>query len=306
MFQSPMIVTNGNKSRLIEEVRSRLSKVQRVFALTGSDLSAGGGTPAFSAATPLPFFEDPVAVWRWYDKHREQLVKVKPNAAHRALAALEKRTKNFTLATESIDGLHRLAGSKSVLELRGNIWVVRCTRCGMRSMNREIPIPNPPSCPICTGLVRPDIVWRGERAFVLLNAYPYNNGHLMVAPYAHIGELEQLPTETLTEVMGLCQDAIRALKKEFNPEGINVGLNLGSAAGAGVKDHLHVHVVPRWLGDTNFMPVLADVRVIPQSLDHAHALLSRAFVALKTGAHGASAAEAAPPAENAGPGGAAD
>ncbi len=127
------------------------------------------------------------------------------------------------------------------------------------------------------------VVWRGKTAFVLLNTYPYNNGHLMVAPYAHIGDLDELPLETLTEIMALCQDAIKALKKDFNPDGINLGLNLGAAAGAGVKDHLHVHVVPRWTGDTNFMPVLADVRVIPQSLDHAHLLLSRAFAEIKGG-----------------------
>lgn len=125
------------------------------------------------------------------------------------------------------------------------------------------------------------IVWRGERAFVLLNTYPYNNGHLMVAPDAHIADLEDLPTETLMEIMSLTQDAIRALKREFHPEGVNVGINLGAAAGAGIKDHLHLHIVPRWAGDTNFMPVVADVRVIPQSLDHAHALLSRAFAEIK-------------------------
>ncbi|GAB4247792.1 MAG: HIT domain-containing protein [Thermoleophilia bacterium] len=127
------------------------------------------------------------------------------------------------------------------------------------------------------------IVWRGEKAFVLLNAYPYNNGHLMVAPYAHIGELESLPADTLAEIMNLCQDAVRALKRDFNAEGINVGLNLGAAAGAGVKDHLHFHLVPRWVGDTNFMPVTADVRIIPQSLDHAWSLLHKAFADLRTG-----------------------
>jgi len=157
-----MVAASGDTSRLIEEVRSRLSRAKRVFSLTGPRLRPAGEEPAFSASTPLSFFEDPVAVWQWYDEHRALLANVQPNAAHRALADLESSIKNFTLATESIDGLHRLAGSKNVLELRGNIWAVRCTRCGMRSVNREIPIPNPPSCPICTGLVRPGIVWRGE------------------------------------------------------------------------------------------------------------------------------------------------
>ncbi len=125
------------------------------------------------------------------------------------------------------------------------------------------------------------VVWRGRSAYVLLNTFPYNNGHLMVAPYAHVGELEDLDPAILAEVMALSQDAIRVLKNEFTPQGINMGLNLGAAAGAGVKDHLHVHLVPRWLGDTNFMPVVADVRVIPQSLDSAYRVLHRGFKELK-------------------------
>jgi NAD-dependent deacetylase len=158
---------------LIEEVRSRLAKARRVFSLTGSGLNPAGEMPALNAAAPLPFFEDPVAVWQWYDEHRARLSRARPTAAHRAFMALERRAGSFTLATESIDGLHRLAGSKNVVELRGNVWVVRCTRCGLRSVNREIPIPNPPSCPICTGLVRPGIVWRGEHfpQELLVNCY---------------------------------------------------------------------------------------------------------------------------------------
>ena len=161
-YSLPVVVANEDNSRLIEDVRSRLSKAGRVFSLTGSGLSPAGELPGLSTADPLPFFEDPVAIWQWYDQHRTRLADVHPNAAHLALAALERQVKNLTIATESIDGLHRLAGNKNVLELRGNIWAVRCTRCGLRSVNREIPIPNPPSCPVCTGLVRPDIVWRGE------------------------------------------------------------------------------------------------------------------------------------------------
>lgn len=124
------------------------------------------------------------------------------------------------------------------------------------------------------------IVWRGQRAFVLLNTFPYNNGHMMVAPYAHIGNLEDLEPEVLNELMSLCQDAIRALKKDFKPDGVNLGINLGAAAGAGVKDHLHIHIVPRWQGDTNFMAVVTDTRVIPQSLDDAYRRLHEAFASL--------------------------
>jgi ATP adenylyltransferase len=124
------------------------------------------------------------------------------------------------------------------------------------------------------------IVHRGSRAFVILNAFPYNNGHIMVAPYAHLADLEELPADTLHEMMDLAQQCTRALKEVFRPDGLNLGFNLGSAAGAGIKDHLHLHLVPRWQGDTNFMPVLADVRVIPQSLERSYELLTEAFAHL--------------------------
>lgn len=125
------------------------------------------------------------------------------------------------------------------------------------------------------------IVHRGRLAFVMLNTFPYNNGHLMVAPYAHLADLEALPPDTLHEMMDLAQLAARALKAKFNPDGLNLGLNLGAAAGAGIKDHLHLHLVPRWQGDTNFMPVIGDVRVIPQSLEDSYRLLTEAFVELE-------------------------
>ena len=127
------------------------------------------------------------------------------------------------------------------------------------------------------------ILRRGVHSFVLLNAFPYNNGHLMIAPYAHLSELDELPRETLVEMMELCQDATRALKLAMGPDGFNVGFNLGAAAGAGIKDHLHLHVVPRWAGDTNFMPVLADVRVVPQSLERAWEVIGLAFRKIQQG-----------------------
>lgn len=127
------------------------------------------------------------------------------------------------------------------------------------------------------------LLLRGDHAFVLLNAFPYNNGHLMVAPYAHLSELDELPHETLVEMMHLCQEATLALKLALHPDGFNVGFNLGAAAGAGIKDHLHLHVVPRWGGDTNFMPVLADVRVVPQSLERSWQELSEAFRKVREG-----------------------
>jgi len=157
-----MLAADTALDRLADEVRARLARARRIVALTGEGLDATDAGAACGTAAPLPFFEDPVAVWRRHDAYRAQLAPVQPGPAHRALAALERTTDHFTLVTESIEGLHRVAGSRRVHELRGNLWEVRCTRCGLRSVNREIPIPNPPSCPICTGLVRPGILWRGE------------------------------------------------------------------------------------------------------------------------------------------------
>ena len=110
------------------------------------------------------------------------------------------------------------------------------------------------------------IVHRGDRCFVILNLFPYTNGHLMVAPYEHIATLQELPAETVAEMMALAQRAMGRLEDVYDPQGYNVGLNQGRAAGAGVEHHIHLHVVPRWGGDTNFMPVLADVKVMPEHL----------------------------------------
>ena len=121
------------------------------------------------------------------------------------------------------------------------------------------------------------IVHRGERCFVILNLYPYTNGHLMIAPYEHIGALQALPAETVAEMMALAQRAITVLEGKYEPHGFNVGFNQGRVAGAGVEHHIHMHVVPRWGGDTNFMPVLADTRVMPQTLEQSYAALRGEF-----------------------------
>jgi ATP adenylyltransferase len=126
------------------------------------------------------------------------------------------------------------------------------------------------------------IVHRGRHAYVMLNTYPYNNGHVMIAPFAHVACLEDLPAATAHEMMDLSQQCIRAFRLSFYPEGFNLGFNLGTAAGAGIKEHLHLHLVPRWSGDTNFMPVVADVRVIPQSLDDAYDQLVQALAQVPT------------------------
>jgi len=121
------------------------------------------------------------------------------------------------------------------------------------------------------------IVHRGERAFVILNLFPYTNGHLMVAPYAHLGRLQELGSETLTEMMALAQRSMDRLEQVYDPHGYNVGFNQGRVAGAGVEHHIHMHVVPRWGGDTNFMPVIADTKVMPQSIEQSYEALKGAF-----------------------------
>ena len=100
------------------------------------------------------------------------------------------------------------------------------------------------------------VIFRGENSFVMLNAYPYNSGHLMVCPYEHIGDIAAIKKEVLNEMMDLCVRAKETLSSIMNPNGFNIGFNLGIAAGAGLEEHIHMHIVPRWVGDTNFMPVL--------------------------------------------------
>jgi ATP adenylyltransferase len=117
------------------------------------------------------------------------------------------------------------------------------------------------------------IVHRGERCFVILNLFPYTNGHLMVAPYAHLATLSEVDADTVGEMMRLTQRAMDVLLERYEPHGFNVGFNQGRVAGAGVEHHIHMHVVPRWGGDTNFMPVLADTRVMPQTLEQSYAAL---------------------------------
>jgi len=110
------------------------------------------------------------------------------------------------------------------------------------------------------------ILYQGQRAFVILNAYPYNSGHLMVVPFRHVAQPSDLDDAEALELFTLVTAATQAVTETYRPEGFNVGMNLGRAAGAGIDDHLHMHVVPRWLGDTNFMPVIGDVKVLPEDL----------------------------------------
>jgi ATP adenylyltransferase len=121
------------------------------------------------------------------------------------------------------------------------------------------------------------IVHRGSGCYVILNAFPYTNGHVMVAPYQHLGDLRDLQPETASELMALTQRALAAIEAVYGPDGFNLGINLGEAAGAGFAGHVHMHVVPRWKGDTNFMPVVGDTRVMPEALPDSWRRLQEAF-----------------------------
>jgi ATP adenylyltransferase len=136
-------------------------------------------------------------------------------------------------------------------------------------------------CVFCRALEGPDeetlIVHRGERAFVLLNRFPYSSGHVMVAPVRHVGDFGELSDEEALEIHRLADQALAALAETYAPQGYNLGWNLGRIAGAGVLDHVHLHVVPRWAGDTNFMPVLADVKVMPEHLQATREKLAAAW-----------------------------
>ncbi len=119
------------------------------------------------------------------------------------------------------------------------------------------------------------VVIRARTCFALLNTYPYNAGHLMVAPYKHTGDLDDLVESELAELMSLTRRCKQLLSRAIKPNGFNIGINIGRTAGAGVLDHVHMHIVPRWDGDTNFMPVLADTHVVPQALDELYQLLMK-------------------------------
>ena len=125
------------------------------------------------------------------------------------------------------------------------------------------------------------IVHRGKHCYVILNRYPYNNGHVMVVPYKHESDLLELADEIQEECRLMINTTIRALRKVFNPHAINMGLNMGKAAGAGIEEHIHYHILPRWEGDTNYMPVIAGVKVISESLDATHKNLVKAFKELE-------------------------
>lgn len=158
-----------------EAARRWLSQAERIAVLTGAGISQESGVPVFRGpgglwrqyrpeelATPGAFARDPRLVWEWYDWRRSLVARTQPNPGHYALVELERRTPDFTLITQNVDGLHDRAGSRRLLKLHGDLWTLRCTGCGTESVNREVPLPAlPPRCP-CGALLRPGVVWFGE------------------------------------------------------------------------------------------------------------------------------------------------
>ncbi len=145
--------------------------------------------------------------------------------------------------------------------------------------NRDKSLPN---CAFCDALALPDdfnnlIIHRGEENFVILNKYPYTSGHMMVVPMMHTCHMEELSTDALTEMMLLARRAMATLEIVYQAQGFNVGLNIGAAGGAGIAEHLHLHVVPRWQRDTNFITVLGQARVLPESLEDSYNQIKKAW-----------------------------
>ena len=119
------------------------------------------------------------------------------------------------------------------------------------------------------------ILWRGKHSFIIMNRFPYNNGHVMVSPYRHVKEFEALNDEEILEISYAIKLILKALKRALKPHGFNIGINLGQAAGASVYEHIHIHIVPRWLGDTNFMPVIAETKVLSEGIFRTYDVLKR-------------------------------
>jgi ATP adenylyltransferase len=139
-----------------------------------------------------------------------------------------------------------------------------------------------PGCIFCAAALSADdqkarIVYRGRQCFIILNTFPYTPGHVMIVPYAHLDELQTLPAEAAHEMMDLCQRVENALRKLYTPDGVNLGMNIGKAAGAGVAGHIHMHVLPRWIADANFLSVVGETRILPETLETTWERMRREF-----------------------------
>lgn len=137
-------------------------------------------------------------------------------------------------------------------------------------------------CAFCNQVKHPDcvdnlIIYRGQRTYVILNRFPYTNGHLMVVPYEHVSELDALDAETRAEMMELASHAVQVLRRLYHPHGFNIGINMGEAGGAGIAEHIHLHIVPRWTGDASFISVLGHTRVLPELMEETYRRVAEAW-----------------------------
>ncbi len=220
----------------ITEVKKRLREARSVTVLTGAGVSAESGVPTFRGkdglwrnyapedlATPEAFARDPSLVWEWYNMRREKLLGIEPNAAHMALVEMERKTEDFTLITQNVDGLHGRAGSGNLLELHGNIWKVRCTRCRSIEDNDDVPIDIPPYCATCGCILRPHIVWFGEML----------HEDVLEAVYASLGRCEMM---IVAGTSGIIQPAASfvAMAKRIGAHVVEI--NLEETPNSGVVD----------------------------------------------------------------------
>ncbi len=148
---------------------------------------------------------------------------------------------------------------------------------------KYIQVEKPEGCILCDKPVEDKdtqnyLLYRGESNFIMLNSFPYNTGHLMVAPYRHVASLEELTGAELREHFEIVRLSIKILRQVYKPDGFNVGINMGKVAGAGIDDHMHTHIVPRWQGDTNFMPVMADIKMVNEALAETYQRLKEKFL----------------------------
>ncbi len=137
------------------------------------------------------------------------------------------------------------------------------------------------TCIFCDARSKSDdesyVIFRSSNSFAMLNLYPYNTAHVMIAPYRHVNSFELLSDEELLDLMKLMRLVLKSIDSEYRPQGYNIGANLGRVAGAGIEDHLHLHIVPRWLGDTNYMPLIAGVKVIPEDINETYSRLRKSI-----------------------------
>lgn len=146
-------------------------------------------------------------------------------------------------------------------EKEGKVGEKECLFCKLQKMSEDDAL----------------MVYRGKFSFVVLNAYPYNSGHLMIAPYAHVSDPTQLEEEASLEIVHVLKRSLRVLRRVFAPDGFNIGANIGRAAGAGVPDHFHIHVVPRWVGDANFIAIIGETKPIPVSLREVYEAIKKSW-----------------------------